>query len=572
MNRKEYYSLLLFCILCLFTAYFNLFDNSFVNFDDHKFIVKNTWIQDLTIENIKQMFTQSKEGHYQPLSWLLYALEYHYFKLNAFGYHSTVLFLHFLNAFILIHILKEFKLNFFIISSTVLLFISHPIYVESIAWKSAQSTVWSSFFSILSIYAYIRFSHTRSIKFILSAYLALVFGCLAKSQAIIIPVLWLILEVYLQKKIKIKSVLLFLPAFCISIVFGLLAIKASQDFGSFGSSIEKYTMIDRFFIISYACFFYIQKVFLPIHLSAIHFNPIKENGFLPTLYYFMPFAFLSFWYLVYFIVQKNLQTLAFIVCIFLACIGMVSQIIPIGDTIAAERYAYLSSIPILFIFSFGVNQFISSQKLKVSLLIISIFASIFLTHQRVNVWKSSFSLYSDLIEKNPTQFYAYFAFGVSLNDMGLYTNALHYLKIGDSLNPKSSNINHTMALAFHNQQLYDSAIYRFSKAIAFDVQHVDAYYNRAITYMQVDKKKEAIRDLTVVLGFNPNNNRALKNRASLKYQLSDYYGALRDLEAIDRLQGESKESIANKEKIFKKLKTQIDSNSANQKSIVSDRK
>ena len=90
---------LLFLILIItFAAFLPCLRNGFVNWDDNEYVTENTVIQHLYWKNLKQIFSSFYVGNYQPLSTLSYLLDYHFFKLNPSGYHTTNLVLHLLNC------------------------------------------------------------------------------------------------------------------------------------------------------------------------------------------------------------------------------------------------------------------------------------------------------------------------------------------------------------------------------------------------------------------------------------------------------------------------------------------
>lgn len=551
---KEFVQSTLLLTAAIMLAYFPLFNNGFVNFDDTRFIIKNDWIRNLSWDHLKAMFSESKEGHYQPLTWILYTIEYQLFGLNTKGYHAVSLILHLVNTLLIFRFLRQVNIPYNTVLITSILYSVHPMLTEAIAWKSAQSTLLFSFFSLASLNAYLKtIPRSKPGIWLMISYLLFLLACLSKSQAIVVPALWLITHVYLTQNFKLKPKLHLIPGFLLSLVFVWMAINAAKTFGSLDSVIEKYTVLDRLFLVAYACFFYIQKIGIPIQYSAVHFNPLKINHLLPYYFYLMPLFLILFWGFMYRFLNGKKYVVLYFLLFYAISIAPVAQIISVGNTIAAERYGYLSSIPIVFVFVLFFQSIKITAWLQKSLLMLVFAGLLYQTHERIKVWNNNFLLYSDMIEKYPNQFYAYYAFGVTLNEMGLYQNALQYLHIGDSLNHQSSKINHTFGLVYHNLNQYDSAIQRFSKAIAFDLHSSDAYYNRGITYIKMGEKQKAIQDLSISLNLKPNNILALKNRALLKYESFDFHGALRDIEWIERISGSNSEIWINKARIYKKL-------------------
>ena len=68
--------------------------NGFVNWDDDVNIVENAAFRGFSAEHLKWMFSTTLGGHYQPLTWLSYAVDDALWGRQPFGYHLTSVVLH----------------------------------------------------------------------------------------------------------------------------------------------------------------------------------------------------------------------------------------------------------------------------------------------------------------------------------------------------------------------------------------------------------------------------------------------------------------------------------------------
>src|SRR4051794_9290708 len=66
--------------------------NGFVDFDDQTNLTDNPFFRGLGPDALRWMFT-NLEGHYLPLTWLSFALDYELWGMNPVGYHLTNLLL-----------------------------------------------------------------------------------------------------------------------------------------------------------------------------------------------------------------------------------------------------------------------------------------------------------------------------------------------------------------------------------------------------------------------------------------------------------------------------------------------
>ena len=144
-------------------AFLPILQNGFVDFDDAEGLVVNTWIRGLGAANLRWMLTTFHLGHWQPLAWLSFALDYRLWGLDARGFHLTSLLLHAANA-ALLAVLAERLLACADVPAgrrlagavtAALLWSVHPLRVESVAWATERRDVLSGFFFLATLLAYV---------------------------------------------------------------------------------------------------------------------------------------------------------------------------------------------------------------------------------------------------------------------------------------------------------------------------------------------------------------------------------------------------------------------------------
>src|SRR5262249_6897088 len=84
----------------IFTAasFIPALQNEFVNWDDDWMLLENPNYRGLGWSQLRWMFTTFHAGHYQPLSWVTFGIDYLLWGMDPFGYHLTNLVLHAANA------------------------------------------------------------------------------------------------------------------------------------------------------------------------------------------------------------------------------------------------------------------------------------------------------------------------------------------------------------------------------------------------------------------------------------------------------------------------------------------
>src|SRR6185436_1436198 len=118
-------------------------------------------------DNLSWMFTTTAMGHYQPLAWLSFALEWVIVgSMNPVVSHTINLAIHAMSAVLVCLLARK------LIAAArpalspqavemgavlaALLFAVHPLRVESVAWVTERRDVLSLFFYLLALLAYLR--------------------------------------------------------------------------------------------------------------------------------------------------------------------------------------------------------------------------------------------------------------------------------------------------------------------------------------------------------------------------------------------------------------------------------
>lgn len=103
---------------------------------------------------------------------------------------------------------------------------------------------------------------------------------------------------------------------------------------------------------------------------------------------------------------------------------------------------------------------------------------------------------------------ALYAYGMICQESGEYNEAIEtYYKILEIEEFREPHFN----LGFIHQEylkVYDVAIEHYTNAIRVEPKYIDAYFNRALCYEQLDEPRKAVEDLKVVLKLNPQHTQA----------------------------------------------------------------
>jgi len=207
--------------LVVVAAFSPALPGGFQQWDDVVLLVDNPAYRGLGWSNLKWMFTTNLMGHYMPLTWITYGLDYILWGLDPFGYHLTSLALHAANTtLVYVVALRLFRAVWGRVlgdgadslrigaALTALLFGVHPLRVESVVWITERLDLVCGFFYLLAILMYLRGVEAESTdvrqsrRYYWAAVGMFVLALLSKSMAVTLPVVLLVLDVYPLRRLR----------------------------------------------------------------------------------------------------------------------------------------------------------------------------------------------------------------------------------------------------------------------------------------------------------------------------------------------------------------------------------
>jgi hypothetical protein len=132
-EKNEKIILIIIGILA-FISFVNTFQDPFV-WDDIGRIVQNGYIKRLS--NLPLLFNSKylsyfRETTYRPLYTLTLFLNYHFFKLNVYGWRIFNIFLHVLNTILVYFLIRYIFKDKLVSSITAMIFAVHPVHTEAV--------------------------------------------------------------------------------------------------------------------------------------------------------------------------------------------------------------------------------------------------------------------------------------------------------------------------------------------------------------------------------------------------------------------------------------------------------
>lgn len=375
-------------------VYSNTFDASW-HFDDHTAIVENYGIR-----NLKATATAVRASRW--IGFTTFALNYHFGKLEVFGYHLVNTCIHLISAILVYFLvlltlktpyLKDSSISRYTASlslASALIFVAHPIQTQAVTYIAQRFTSLAALFYLLSLVLFIkaRLQNLRGAKFYSPSHLGFYLGSLlaaflamkTKEITITLPAIILLYEFFFfsPSLMSLTKKLVYLIPFLLTFFIiplsrygvGLLGISGGTFIGiaEVGDVIGDATqetralsrtdyLLTQFNVIST----YIRLLFFPVNQNLDYDYPISRTLFeFPT---FLSFLFLASVVAFGGWMFKKSRLISFGIFWFFITLSVESSIIPIRDVIFEHR-VYLPSVGFVIFLTVAIYQMMEQINTK----------------------------------------------------------------------------------------------------------------------------------------------------------------------------------------------------------------
>ena len=432
-----------FIILIGFLVFFNMLLNNFV-WDDRTFIQFNPDMRHLDLLYLLKanMFNNVNAGQYRFFVALYFVTQHTIFGDGVFFYHFFQLVIHIGNAVLVFLLLKKYfskGLTFFL----SLVFLLHPIQVESVSYIASSGNPLFTFFGLLAV---VLIGKKSNLKKDISIFTLLLFSLFSKETGIIFLFLVVLYRFIFFRTNRMVYVLsgmgtLVIYSFIRFIVAGVYFSKVAL------APIARVSLLDRLNSIPAIIFYYLKTFFWPKDLAIQQYWIIRERNFgnfyLPLLTEIILLIIMVTFGL--YLKKSNKKTL-FLFLFF--SVWLVANIFPYLqfsalDMTVADRWFYFPIVGLLGILGFVIGSinkyFVSKTKLlwTIGFLIIC-FLSIRTVVRNTN-WYDPVTLYEHDIKINDN-FDLENSLGGELNLIGNSSEAAKHFKKSVAMFPHETNL------------------------------------------------------------------------------------------------------------------------------------
>ncbi|PBQ31414.1 hypothetical protein CNR22_06435 [Sphingobacteriaceae bacterium] len=493
-----------------------------ISWDDPEMVFKNSEVKSF---DLKGFFTSHYIGNYIPVTMLVHALGWTFFEGSGGGHHFLNILFHLLNGVLVYQLSKRLFQNETISNIAALIFLLHPLQVESVAWISELKNVLSCTFYLAGLLSYLKFTESENKKYYIFCFLFFVLGCLSKSSVVVLPLSLICLDLIRTKSFSLKFLVNKIPLLTLSLIFGIINIK-TQTADLFINHAHEFPYYQRFGFAGFALLNYLLFFLAPVNLSVIYPYPeIKSQVFVLGFTLLAVIAGLVFMW-----IRKTNYILTGILLFILVNLVLVLQILPFGEVLNADRYMYVPIIGFAWLLGILVSR-LKTKSFVLPIVLIVLFSV--LTYARTAVWKSSIVLFEDILKKYPDQFIALNSAGVESMFLNEDIKALEYFNKATSVAPRNYKGFYNRGLLLLKNNKPEQAIKSFNQTLDL-YEYTKAYTGRAAAYYMLGDIPKAMNDA----------NRALENdktNAKAHFILANCYN---DMNRLDEAMQEYNKAIA----------------------------
>lgn len=523
-------------------VYFNCLFNGFV-WDDLTYIIHYPLINSLNILDIFGKNFYNLGSQYRPIPLLYFSILYYLFTTSSFYYHIFQLLIHLTNVVLIYLLFKKF-LNNIVSFFMSLIFLVHPIQVESVSYIASAGNPLFCLFGLIALH--LSLNKKVDLYRYVTVFCLLLLSLLTKETGI--AFIFIILTyMYLFQK---KHILIYFVGSCITVLSYLLIRFLFVGFPyqqSQLSPIANLPLMQRLLNIPAILMHYFIMVFFPVNLSIEQFWVAKNinilNFYIPLLV-IISFIIALFIFLKTYI-NENKTKLVFIFFLTWFIYGMTAllQIIPIDYT-TADRWFYLPFIGLLGLLGLISQQVIYKYKQSKTFFLIFIISLLFILSVRSIIrntdWQNAITLYTHDIKINDNYDLENNLGGEYFKN-GDYYNALIHYKKSEELLPYELNI-YNVASAYENLKSFTNAKSQYLKVIKLNKfvvnvkfkQYAYESYAKISSFYENPNEKD-MQFIKKGLKIYPNSGIMWASLAYGEYILNNYPTALESAKRADQI-------------------------------------
>ncbi|MBN2019539.1 MAG: tetratricopeptide repeat protein, partial [Sedimentisphaerales bacterium] len=382
------------------------------------------------------------------------------------------------------------------------------LHVESVAWVTERKDVLSTFFWLLTMWAYVRYvSRPKTVNYLM-VIMFFVLGMMAKPMLVTLPFVFMLLDYWPVNRFQnsklsiLNSVIEKIPLFIISAVSSVIVFITQRAGGALISTVAvplKLRAINA--LVSYMT--YIEKMFWPSRLAVFYpYFPSKLtvwSGAAPLLL-LLAMTGLVLW------LAKRHKYMVTGWFWYLGTLVPVIGLVQIGSFALADRFTYITLTGLFIIVAWSVGDLSERwphRKIVLwaaALTVLSVLA--ICTNRQIRYWRDSITLYQHALKVTENNSLAHINIALPLFEQGRVDEAIQHLTQAVRIAPKSRQAVNALGFYLYNAGRIDEAAACFERALEIDPAYAEAHSNIAAIFTDKGDYAGAVKHYRIALTTN----------------------------------------------------------------------
>lgn len=479
------------------------------------------------------------QGHYWPLVYTSFWIEYQLWGDAPLGYHATNILLHAANALLVWRLLVQLAVPGAWVVAAI--FAVHPLRVESVAWVIERKDVFSGFFYLTAVSAYVRFLHSGRRYEYAVALAGLFCALLAKSMAVTLPVVLLLLLWWKNESLKRNDLLRLVPFAALSlaaIAMELLVVREHE------TAEGNLSLLERFLVAGRALWFYAGKLVWPSPLLTIY--PKWQINAHEPLQFVFPLGAASIVAILWGLRLHCGRGPLVAVLSYVAALAPVLGFVDFGFTgysYVADRFQYLAGIGLVALLVAPAaaaldrlgrdNSFwMGAGRIPAALLLVVL---MLLTARECTKYRNLETLFRHNLRWTPESIHAGNHLAAALIQQRRYEEALRLCESVLARDPTNVTALVQSGMILAETERKGEAIAYYRRALTFQPTNIDALYNLGLALAGAGQLEEAEQRFLQLLAVRTEDHRAHYNLGLVRGRRGDLDGAIAHFETALRL-------------------------------------
>jgi tetratricopeptide (TPR) repeat protein len=501
-----------------------------------------TWLWDDDVEvsdnpllrsggGLWHLWTAAPLSDYWPLTWTTLWVEWHLWTDHPLGYHAVTLALHLASGLLLWRLLDRLGLRWGWLGG--ILFVVHPLAVESVAWISEIKNTLSLPFFLLSCLAWLdaeegrRGGYLRSVLFYLAA-------MLSKTSTVMLPAVLLLYGWWKRGRIAPRELKRMIPYLLVALVLGsvtlyLQSVPTVNEDGKviLGTSLPLLGAEE-------AVLFYLGKFVVPLRLLPIY--PPWQNDQPPFLAGVIALAGLLL--LVGLWTQRQawgrhvLFGFGFFLLNLLPVLGLLKMTY-MNVSWVADHLVYLPMVGLIGLATAALETLAGRLWPRARWIAVAGAGTLVV----VLAWQSrgdarrfadSRALWTYGVAGNPGSYVAHNSLGIALKKAGLLPAAMEQYREAMQIDDGSPEAHYNMGTALLLMNRIPEAVRELEISERADPGYADTHDSLGSALVREGRLAEAEEQCDAYLRLRPGDVRMLGNRGYVEFQQDQFESALAD--------------------------------------------